>query len=919
MSTEAWAPEPAGVAQIVSMLTEYHSPTADQAQVYARLRQCAQFPDFNNYLAHLLARGADQAVEVRQSAGLLLKNNLKNAAAWKGCPAPYRAFVRGCLLAGVATPDRALRTTVGTALGTVVSQSGVGDWPELFPALAQLLESAEVDHVDGALDAFYKICEEAAHQLDEQLETLGGQRPADLMIPRLFNLFRSPHEPLRSQAVRCVCYLVPYQPSALRDSMATLVQGLFALADDPSNAVRTTVCNGLVAVLQVDPDQLHTHMRQVMQYMLRSTQDDDDSLALESCEFWTAFCELQMTDEYIALLREFIPQLIPVLLKNMAYEEDDEEVLQAEEDEVAGDQPDRAQDVRPSFHSARQAGSGEGGLDGDEDDGDDDDDGFGSWTLRKCSASGLDTLSSVFGDELLPFVLPQVQTNLNHADWRYRESAILAIGAVAEGCKNGLMQYLAQLVSFLLPMLKDPRPMVRVISCWALGRYSRYVIPATREGSTTVPNLPPAQALQLLDGMLSGLLERVLDHNKKVQEAACSALASLEEYASNEEWLLQRVDPIVRALSLALGKYQRRNLRILCDALGTLADQVGDVLSEPQYFQALVPPLLQKWQELGDESKELFPLFECLMSVATAVGQAFAVYVEPVFARCTGMVRTQVALKQAVACGEVDGEYEKEFIISALDLLSSLVEATGEGFGALVASSDILTLTMACCEDEHAEVRQSAFALFGDLARVCPASLAGSQARLFDLAIRNLLPEMLRPENMLACNNACWMAGELAVRLQPAELNAYVVPLAQRICPLFVMKVHDSLRQNAAITLGRVLKVAPEQMAPHLAQFVVLWTKSLRKIRDNVEKEDAFYGLCAVTRLNPGVVLQTPEAPVALCYATCSWLRIKPELQAQMQQLLHGLRDMAGAEQWAQLTAELNPAARSKLQGVWGV
>lgn len=44
---------------------------------------------------------------------------------------------------------------------------------------------------------------------------------------------------------------------------------------------------------------------------------------------------------------------------------------------------------------------------------DDDDDIINSWNLRKCSAAGLDILSTVFGDEILPVLMPLVQV---HAD-----------------------------------------------------------------------------------------------------------------------------------------------------------------------------------------------------------------------------------------------------------------------------------------------------------------------------------------------------------------------------------------------------------------------------------------------------------------------------------------------------------------------
>ena len=59
------------------------------------------------------------------------------------------------------------------------------------------------------------------------------------------------------------------------------------------------------------------------------------------------------------------------------------------------------------MHACRNASRGEGG-----DDEDDDGEEVNRWNLRKCSAAGLDVLSTVFGDELLPIVLPIVEQKL---------------------------------------------------------------------------------------------------------------------------------------------------------------------------------------------------------------------------------------------------------------------------------------------------------------------------------------------------------------------------------------------------------------------------------------------------------------------------------------------------------------------------
>lgn len=101
-----------------------------------------------------------------------------------------------------------------------------------------------------------------------------------------------------------------------------------------------------------------------------------------------------------------------------------------------------------------------------EEEAEDDTDEVSRWNMRKCSAAGLDVLSTVFQEEMLPIVTPIVQQRLQEEDWRARESAILALGAIAEGCVMGLIPYLPQLVSMLLPRLEDPRPLVRSASAF---------------------------------------------------------------------------------------------------------------------------------------------------------------------------------------------------------------------------------------------------------------------------------------------------------------------------------------------------------------------------------------------------------------------------------------------------------------------
>ena len=55
-------------------------------------------------------------------------------------------------------------------------------------------------------------------------------------------------------------------------------------------------------------------------------------------------------------------------------------------------------------------------------------------------------------------------------------AAILALGAVSQGCATGLAPFLPEMVAMLLPTRQDPRPMVRCIRC-ALTRLHRFFGP----------------------------------------------------------------------------------------------------------------------------------------------------------------------------------------------------------------------------------------------------------------------------------------------------------------------------------------------------------------------------------------------------------------------------------------------------------
>jgi len=101
-----------------------------------------------------------------------------------------------------------------------------------------------------------------------------------------------------------------------------------------------------------------------------------------------------------------------------------------EEEAAAAGALDADKDIRPTHVGATKGGDASGDEPGD----DDDDEPERRWNLRKCSAMGLDHISNVYNDEILPLLMPVVEARLGDGDWKKRESAILALGAVRCVC-----------------------------------------------------------------------------------------------------------------------------------------------------------------------------------------------------------------------------------------------------------------------------------------------------------------------------------------------------------------------------------------------------------------------------------------------------------------------------------------------------
>lgn len=925
----AWRPQPEGLTELVGLFRQSTSPEKEvQRRIAQRLDAISQIPDYVNYLTLVFMQMTSEEVSTRSVAGLLAKNHIYFNS--QRIAPETLEYVKQSILPALSFQDTVLRNVASQIISVTMQVVKPGNWVEALSALTAAMESSNYDEAEAAFSTLSKISEDMPEAMDAC--EVQGVRLLDVLVPKLIAGMGHPDARIRVHALNTLNQYIQLGSPSLAAHMDAYTEALFQRTSDDRAAVRKFVCKALVHLLGTWPEKLAPAMNNVVDYMLYSTQDSDEDVALEAAEFWLQFAEEPRLAEE---LRPHLPRVIPVLLNCMVYSELSLLMLGDLGDDAA--QPDRPEDIRPrqyggithrSEHVRDEAIGDEaaGGtarsraaadaefdeeneedFDEEEEDYDDDDDVLGSWNLRKCSAAALDVLAVRFQNDILGVLLPLLKDRLYAAEWVQREAGILALGAVAEGCMSGIEPHLPTLVPMLLGTLRDPQPLVRSITCWTLGRYSSWCVATAAE-----------QPQLYFVPTMEGLLTMVLDNNKRVQEAGCSAFATLEEEAGPA--LTPYLGPVLRTLVAAFDKYYQKNMLILYDAVGTLADSVGSALNQPEYINVLMLPLITKWQALEDADPDLIPLLECLASVTIAMGPGFAPHAPPVYQRCVAIIHDALAAyEQAIAAPDEDQELpERTFLIVALDLLSGLSQGLQAQVQPLIASSQppLPPLLHSCLTNPEPSVRQSAYALLGDLAISAFPQLKPTLPAQMTELLREVSAEPAQ-EALSVCNNATWAAGEIALQYGHDPILHQWIPelLTKLIAILHNPKSVKSLSENAAVTIGRLGLVAPQVVAPHLAVFLEPWCQALWDIKDNEEKDSAFRGLCEMIRLNPN---GATGGFAYFCNAVVRWTKPSATLNDMFREILYGFRDMSGA-QWEVHKAQFPPVIRQRLEDRYGV
>ena len=749
-----------------------------------------------------------------------------------------------------------LQRTVGTILSTLVTDcNGLKIWPNLLLDLLKI----SGERPTAVFASIEKICEDAAFELIDFPETFKPFLETILTLLQHTNV-NAKNETLKPLLLSIICYLIPTQVSLLTENVTFLLNCLLV----PSECVQLQIstCRLLSTLIEfywtfLSPENIKT----IFNYVFTCTNQSEDRDLLKQCgEFWLFQVQSDSAVEQFQAAPEILFKLIPLLVSRCVYdEEDDEEELCAAMEDLSV--PDDEEDLKPR-HRKEKKPTDETDFD-DEDEIDESFDVVNS--LRKCSAATLDGLSLAVDPKLfLQIFIPSFNTLVSSTEWKQREGALLALGAVAEGLWKHLTDagHLNQIVPFLLANSRiHPHPLVRSMSLWTLSRISSWLTSDIEVGTYN-------STKDLLEESLKILIVSLGDANKRVQQSATTALCKFLESSNAASFFHNNHrKSLLSAIFLALKCYQRRSLLILFDLI-RIFGQIDENLLEFDeesflYWRQIVSDLIERLNPQSIADSSIFPVIEALMSILLLDFNGKLLNTEKrdelEFKALSLAAQNLTVLNETKAEGFADSivsEGLDDFLIAALDLLAAATESSkltpSPHLQPLLKNILVASLSF----KESTTVRQSAFALFGDYAALNNQNLLiEMESSYFDALKLNLYPTTLSDVrtpllivSMATATNAIWSLGELSLHtIVPTDILSHLIAILKDT-PVLETGARIYY-ENIAVCIGRILIKTSANIVEFSGAFLNRILNLLTTVESELERSTAFVGYLKSSKL----------------------------------------------------------------------
>ncbi|KPI93743.1 hypothetical protein RR46_12908 [Papilio xuthus] len=479
---------------LIQILEKTISPDRNEleaAEKYLDHAAVTNFTTFIKMLSDVLAQGGNSQV-ARMAAGLQLKNHLTSKdpvlkqqyhQRWLVLPEDIRLYIKKNILTAIGTENSTPSSAAQCVAYVAVAELPVGQWNDLIPMLVENVVNAQSTELkkEATLEAIGYICQEIdAEVLTEQSNPI----------------------------------------------LTAIIHGM--RTTEPSNHVRLAATQALLNSLEFTKANFEKEVERnfIMEVVCEATQSSDMRISVAALQ-----CLVKILSLYYQFMEPYMGQaLFPITLEAMK-SDIDEIALQGiefwsnvsdEEIDLAIEEAEAAEAGRPPVRTSRFYARG--ALQylapilmqklTKQDDSDDE----LEWNPSKAASVCLMLLSNCCEDEIVPHVLPFINSNIKSDNWRYRDAALMAFGSILGGLEATTLKPLVEnAMPTLIQAMYDSSVAVRDTAAWTFGRICEIVPEAAINDTYLKP---------LLESLVNGLKAE-----PRVAANVCWAFTGLAEAA----------------------------------------------------------------------------------------------------------------------------------------------------------------------------------------------------------------------------------------------------------------------------------------------------------------------------------------------------------------------------------------------------
>lgn len=509
--------------------------------------------------------------ESRRLAGILLKNSLdaKEAARkeqlvqqWVAIDASFKAQIKSSLLNTLGSSVWDACHTAAQVIAKIASiEISRKEWPELIGTL--LVNMTQQDRPpslkQATLETLGYVCEEISYR-DLVQDEVNAVLTA---VVQGMNATEQ-NSAVRLAAVRALYNALDFAQTNFENEMERdyIMKVICEAAIAKEADIRQAAFECLVSIASTYYEVLEPYMQAIFDLTANAVRGDEEAVALQAVEFWSSICdeEIELQDyevpqsadasaPHFHFIQKALPTLVPMLLETLLKQDEDQ----------------------------------------DQDD--------GIWNIAMAGGTCLGLVARTVGDDVVPLVMPFVESNILKPDWRSREAATYAFGSILDGPS---IQTLSPMVNsgleFLLNSMRDENSHVKDTTAWTLSRIFELLHTPNVGFSVISPsNLPQVVGV---------LLESIKDA-PHVAEKVCGAiyyLAQGYEDAPSCSLLTPYVSDIIGCLIATADRTDSNESKLRTSAYETLNEVVRccNLAETSNVITQLLPVMMTKLGQTVD-------------------------------------------------------------------------------------------------------------------------------------------------------------------------------------------------------------------------------------------------------------------------------------------------------------------------------